>query len=170
MWFHNFKLPFSILAKLGLLSLAKTMAVEGAKYNIKCNTIVPVAFSRMTEDIFPEELKEKFNPKFVAPMVAFLSHESCPVNGEVFEAAAGYYGQYRWQRSKGCIFSQPDAVTMEDIASSWDALTDMSQSSSPSSMQGNQLNFSGFFKLTIRLIADHMMTLLGQLNGDNNST
>lgn len=125
-------------AKLGLLSLAKTMAVEGAKYNIKCNTIVPVAASRMTEELFPEELKEKFNPKYVAPMVAFLSHESCPVSGEAFEAAAGFYGQYRWQRSKGKVFAQPDAVTPEDISSSWDALTDMSEASSPSSMQGDQ--------------------------------
>lgn len=139
-------------AKLGLLSLAKTMAVEGAKYNIKCNTIVPVAASRMTEELFPEELKEKFNPKYVAPMVAFLSHESCPVSGEAFEAAAGFYGQYRWQRSKGKVFAQPDAVTPEDISNSWDALTDMSEASSPSSMQ------------------DHMMTLLGQLNSDDNSS
>lgn len=150
------------------------MAVEGAKYNIKCNTIVPVAASRMTEDIFPEELKEKFNPKYVAPMVAFLSHESCPVNGEAFEAAAGFYGQYRWQRSKGKVFAQPDAVTMEDIANSWDAVTDMSQSSSPSSMQGTIIITCIFleFSIILRLISftDHMMTLIEQLNEDNNST
>ena len=116
------------------------MAVEGAKYNIKCNTIVPVAASRMTEEIFLEDLKEKFNPKFVAPMVAFLSHQTCPVSGEAFEAAAGFYGQYRWQRSKGKVFKNPNDVTIEDIDKSWNEVTDMTEYTNPNSMQGNARN------------------------------
>ncbi|KAJ6218874.1 hypothetical protein RDWZM_004686 [Blomia tropicalis] len=137
-------------AKLGLLSLARTLAIEGEKYNIKCNTIVPVAATRMTEDIFPDEMKDRFNPKYVAPMVGYLCHETCPVNGEAFEAAAGYFGQYRWQRSKGKVFEKPEQVSIEDIDKSWNELTDWKESTNPNSMQ------------------DHMMTLFDQIATNDN--
>ena len=46
-------------AKLGLVGLSNTLSQEGAKYNIHSNVIVPMAASRMTKDIIPEEMLEQ---------------------------------------------------------------------------------------------------------------
>lgn len=55
-------------AKMGLVGLAKTVALEGAKNNIHCNIIVPTAASRMTQDVLPEivfnELSRCFNSSY----------------------------------------------------------------------------------------------------------
>lgn len=39
---------------MGLVGLAKTIALEGANNNIHCNIIIPTAASRMTKDVLPE--------------------------------------------------------------------------------------------------------------------
>ncbi|XP_037558310.2 peroxisomal multifunctional enzyme A-like, partial [Dermacentor silvarum] len=100
-------------AKLALLGLSNTLAIEGKKYNIACNTIVPLAGSRLTEDIFPPEVFEKLKPSFVSPVVVWLCHDSCPETGGVFEAAGGYVGKYQWYRSAGKAFIGEDLITPE---------------------------------------------------------
>lgn len=69
-------------AKMGLVGLANTVAIEGAKNNIHCNVIVPTAASRMTEGILPDILFNELKPQLIAPVVCYLCHESCEDNGE----------------------------------------------------------------------------------------
>jgi NAD(P)-dependent dehydrogenase (short-subunit alcohol dehydrogenase family) len=75
-------------AKLGLAGLAKTLAIEGAKYDVKVNTIAPVAATRMTEDLFPPDLLERFQPDLVVPAALFLVSAEAPTN-VILGAGAG---------------------------------------------------------------------------------
>jgi len=108
-------------AKMALVGFAATLAKEGARNNIKVNTIAPVAGSRMTQTIMPEEMVAALDPKYVAPVVAYLCHESCPATGKVFETGAGWVSAVHWQRNEGVHFPVQDGHTFtpEMIASRW---------------------------------------------------
>ncbi|XP_054707762.1 peroxisomal multifunctional enzyme type 2-like [Uloborus diversus] len=122
-------------AKLGVLGLCNTLAIEGKKYNIHCNTIVPIAASRLTQDILPPDIFDQLKPSLVSPVVAYLCHETCEENGGVFEAAGGWVGKYQWERSSGKAFIPPSQLTVEGVRDNWNAISDMSNSTTPSSLQ-----------------------------------
>ncbi len=70
--FGNFGQANYGAAKLGLAGLAKTLYLEGAKYNVRVNTLAPVAATRMTADIFPEHAFKLFVSEMVVPAALFL--------------------------------------------------------------------------------------------------
>jgi len=117
-------------AKLALVGFNASLAKEGAKNGVLCNVIAPVAGSRMTETVMPPDFVAALDPKYVAPLVAFLCHESCTVNGGVFESGAGWCTAVRFQRSEGVHFPINDGkFTPEAIASQWDKVSSFEQNS-----------------------------------------
>lgn len=106
-------------AKLALLGLAQTLAVEGQKRNVLVNTIAPLAGSRLTETILPPELVAALRPEYVAPLVAYLCHESSGETGHTFEVGAGWVARVRWQRGRGAFFPLTGELTPEAIAARW---------------------------------------------------
>ncbi|KAG9509360.1 Peroxisomal multifunctional enzyme A, partial [Fragariocoptes setiger] len=130
-------------AKMGLIGLSNTLSVEGAKYNIASNVIVPVASSRLTVNILPQSLAEHLKPEQVAPFVVWLCHEQCKDTGAVFEAAGGWCGRYRLYRGEGRVFE--GLPTLECVRDHWDKV---------SSVDGAQYHES---------VHKHMETLLNSL-------
>jgi NAD(P)-dependent dehydrogenase (short-subunit alcohol dehydrogenase family) len=109
-------------AKLGLAGLAKTLALEGAKYNVRVNTIAPTAATRMTEDIFPPDLMGLFRPELVAPAALYLVSEDAPTNA-ILGAGAGVVQAAYVTLTRGVAFAE-DGCTPEAIAAAWDRITD----------------------------------------------
>lgn len=121
--FGNFGQTNYAAAKMGLVGLSNTLAVEGAKYNIHCNVIIPVAASQLTANILPEQLLKRLLPSYVAPVVAYLCHENCKETGGIFEASGGWVARYKLHRSKGKVFQ--DDLSLEALDKHWSELSSM---------------------------------------------
>lgn len=105
---------------MGLVGLSNTLSLEGAKYNISCNTIAPTAFSRLTQDLLPADAEENLKPTFVMPLVLYLCHESCSDNGSLFEVAGGWMAKVRLEKSSGAMVRRSNApMTVEDVRDNW---------------------------------------------------
>src|SRR5262249_17894439 len=122
-------------AKLGLLGLTHTLAIEGASRNVFCNAIAPIAGSRLTATVRPEELLAALKPQYASPLVSYLCHESSQENGGVFELGAGWFARLRWQRTKGVALPISRAITPEDVVQNWQRINDWSDAENPSSTQ-----------------------------------
>ncbi|OBK53246.1 SDR family oxidoreductase [Mycobacterium sp. 1081908.1] len=122
--FGNFGQTNYGAAKLGLVGLINTLALEGAKYNIHANALAPIAATRMTQDILPPEVFEKLTPEFVAPVMAYLCTEECADNGSVFIVGGGKVQRAALFQNDGVTFDQPPSV--QDVAAHWTEITDLS--------------------------------------------
>lgn len=109
-------------AKLGLVGLMKTLSLEGGKYNVRVNTIAPVAATRMTEDLMPPEMLDRMGPETVAPAALFLVSEDCPANVIVNAGAGGFERSYVTM-TRG-IHVAPEEMTPEVVAARWDEISD----------------------------------------------
>jgi hypothetical protein len=75
-------------AKAGIIGLSNAVALEGAAEGVKCNVIIPAAVTRMSEGL-DTSAYPPMGPELVAPVVGWLTSESCSVTGEMLVCIAG---------------------------------------------------------------------------------
>lgn len=132
--YGNFGQTNYSMAKLGLHGMSQTLALEGRNKNIFVNTIAPIAGSRLTETVMPQELVDALKPDFVMPLVLKLCDENSQETGGLFEVGAGWIGKVRWERTRGHAFSVSEGFTPEDINEVWDEIVDFTDADHPASI------------------------------------
>ena len=112
--FGNFGQANYGAAKAGLAGLTRVLALEGAGHGIKVNAIAPIASTRMTQDILGE-LAVRVSPDSVSPLVAYLAHEECSVNGHVYSVAGGRIARILVAETEGVVLAEntPEAIVAQ---------------------------------------------------------
>jgi NAD(P)-dependent dehydrogenase (short-subunit alcohol dehydrogenase family) len=108
-------------AKGGVIGLARCLATAGAAHDIKVNLVAPAAYTRMASGPGADQLP----PELVAPLVAFLAHEDCPVNGEIYAAGAGRVARMFIAMTPGYVQAE-GALSVEDVVEHWATINDES--------------------------------------------
>jgi NAD(P)-dependent dehydrogenase (short-subunit alcohol dehydrogenase family) len=133
-------------AKGAVIGLTRSMTTAGAAHGIKVNLIAPAAYTRMAGQPDDEDaprrgtLSAEMSPDLVAPMVAFLAHEDCPVSGEAYAAGAGRFARIFIATTKGYVHpgSKP---TIEDVAQHWATINDEAGYSVPADLTSWSASF-----------------------------
>lgn len=110
-------------AKAGIWGLMNTLAIEGAGKGVHVNCISPTATTRMTDDIFPQEIQYALAPENVVPGVVYLCSEDAP-NSTILLAGAGTYAKAAMVEGEG-VFLPEGERTAEALAANWDKIKDL---------------------------------------------
>ena len=111
--FGNFGQANYGAAKAGLAGLTRVLALEGAGHGIMANAIAPIASTQMTEGILGD-LAAKVSPGTVSPLVAYLAHEDCAVNGHVYSVAGGRVARIFIAETPGVVLPENTAEGVRD--------------------------------------------------------
>jgi NAD(P)-dependent dehydrogenase (short-subunit alcohol dehydrogenase family) len=130
-----FGVPFSsayVSAKSALIGLTRALALDGKRHGIVVNAIMPIAWTRLTEQV-PDEafrtfLSSSFDPALVAPFVAALVSDEVPCTGEVFTVGGGIAARVFLGMAQGYRAEQP---TAGDFLAHFDEVCDLQGSFHP---------------------------------------
>jgi len=107
-------------AKAGLSGFMRTLCLEGAKYNIRINSLSPTAKTRMTENLMPPEILAMLEPESVSEGLVYLCCDDAP-NRTILVAGAGGYAATKVFETDGLNLA-PGEQTAENIAANWDKI------------------------------------------------
>ena len=108
------------VSKAGMIGLNNVVAIEGADRGILSNMILPGAVTRMAEGLDVSQYPP-MGPELVAPVVAWLAHESCTISGEMLVSMAGRVARAFIAETEG-VFRPHWSI--EDVAAELDRIRD----------------------------------------------
>jgi NAD(P)-dependent dehydrogenase (short-subunit alcohol dehydrogenase family) len=134
------------IAKASMIGMAKSLTVGRKDANINVNCIAPNAMTRLAARTEEEQAQlppppPAMDPDNVAPMVAYLAHESCPVSGEVYVAGGGRFARLFVGVTPGYLHPGLTGSTVDDVAANWAAINDETGYYVPSDL----LDWSGHY-------------------------
>ena len=121
--FGNFGQTNYGAAKMGIVGFMNCLKLESERYNILVNCVAPLAFTRINEEIIPEELQASLKPEYVAPLVLYLCARECSVSGGIYNAAMGYFSHTALVTSPAVQISARGQIpTIEEIQQQWNQI------------------------------------------------
>ena len=109
-------------AKMALVGLMQTLAIEGAKYDIRVNCLAPTAATQMMEGILPAGQLQLLRPELVSPAMLALVSEQAPTRA-ILCAGAGGFELAHVTLTQG-VFLPGDAPSAEDLLAQWAKIAD----------------------------------------------
>lgn len=129
--FGNFGQANYGAAKMALVGLMQTLALEGAKHDIRVNCLAPTAATQMTKELLPADMLALLRPELVSPVLLKLAGKDAPTR-TILCAGAGHFAAAHITLGQGAqIGDRPDVA--ERIVEQWDAICDRTDDIVPAS-------------------------------------
>lgn len=109
-------------AKLALVGLMQTLALEGAKHGVHVNALAPTADTRMTHNLMPEAVLAALKPEAVVPAMLVLVSQGAPTR-TILCAGAGHVEAANITMTQGAWIGL-DAQAPERLAEQLAQVTD----------------------------------------------
>lgn len=109
-------------AKMALVGLMQTLAIEGAKYDIRVNALAPTAATQMTNGVLSEEALAQLDPAFVSPGIVHLVSVDAPTRA-ILCAGGGHFACANVTLTEGAQIGS-GANAAAKVAQNWHSIAD----------------------------------------------
>jgi len=120
--FGNFGQANYGAAKMALVGLMQTLALEGEKYGIRVNCLAPTAATAMLDGLIPAETAERLAPEFVSPGLLALVGEDAPTRA-ILCAGAGHFARSNVTLTHGAYVGG-GAGAADRVVAGWSEISD----------------------------------------------